>query len=158
MTRATRREAAAGDSGASDSALMVGGETEHDMKPELVPSNASLLDAGPASVSRLRAHRIAVVDLVAAAARGDVVAWEELVDRFAQTVWSTARSGGLDVDEASDVFLMAWSRLAQNLERFEEPVDIEAWLADAAHRESLRFLLLRETTFAPVRSLCPKMP
>jgi RNA polymerase sigma factor (sigma-70 family) len=80
--------------------------------------------------------------LVAAAARGDEAAWEEIVDRFASLVWATARAHRLSRDDAADVAQTTWLRLVENLDRIQDPERLGAWLATTARRESLRKLRL----------------
>jgi RNA polymerase sigma factor (sigma-70 family) len=80
--------------------------------------------------------------LVAAAARGEEAAWEEIVDRFASLVWATARAHRLSRDDAADVSQTTWLRLVENLDRIRDPERLGAWLATTARRESLRKLRL----------------
>jgi RNA polymerase sigma factor (sigma-70 family) len=80
--------------------------------------------------------------LVAAAARGDEAAWEEIVDRFASLVWATARVHRLSRADAADVAQTTWLRLVENLDRIQQPERLGAWLATTARRESLRKLRL----------------
>jgi RNA polymerase sigma factor (sigma-70 family) len=80
--------------------------------------------------------------LLAAAARGDQAAWEEIVDRFAGLVWATARAHRLSRDDAADVAQTTWLRLVENLDRIQQPERLGAWLATTARRESLRKLRL----------------
>jgi len=45
---------------------------------------------------------------VRAAAAGDVHAWERLVDRYSDLLWSICRSHRLDRDDAADVVQVTW--------------------------------------------------
>ena len=76
--------------------------------------------------------------LVAAAAEGDRNAWDALVERYGDLVWSVARAHGLDRADAADVSQTTWLRLVQNLRRLREPERVGAWLATTARRESAR--------------------
>lgn len=78
--------------------------------------------------------------LVQAAASGDETAWESLVDRFADLVWSVARAHGLDQADAADVSQTTWLHLAEHIGRIREPDKVGAWLITTARRESLRTL------------------
>jgi RNA polymerase sigma factor (sigma-70 family) len=78
--------------------------------------------------------------LVRAAASGDEAAWESLVDRFADLVWSVARAHGLDQVDAADVSQTTWLHLAEHIGRMREPGRVGAWLITTARRESLRTL------------------
>jgi RNA polymerase sigma factor (sigma-70 family) len=81
-----------------------------------------------------------VADLVQAAAEGDHVAWDELVERFNGLVWSVARAHRLSPADASDVVQTSWLRLVEHLGRLEDPERVGAWLATTARRECLRVL------------------
>jgi RNA polymerase sigma factor (sigma-70 family) len=79
-------------------------------------------------------------DVVLAAAGGDDVAWEKLVQRFSSLVWSILRAYGLAEADAADVFQTTWLRLVEHLGRIHNPHGVGAWLATTARRESLRVL------------------
>src|SRR3954452_20185839 len=85
-------------------------------------------------------HMSEVADLVQAAAEGDQVAWDELVDRFNGLVWSVARAHRLPPRGASDVVQTTWLRLVEHLGRLQDPERVGAWLATTARRECLRVL------------------
>ena len=78
--------------------------------------------------------------LVRRAALGDEQAWEDLVDRFTDLVWSVARGHGLGRADAADVSQTTWLRLAEHLRTLREPEQVGAWLITTARRESLRTL------------------
>jgi DNA-directed RNA polymerase specialized sigma24 family protein len=69
---------------------------------------------------------------VAAAAAGDHHAWDALVDCYAEDVWATARSHGLDADEAADVSVLVWLRLADSLAAFRSDAEVRPWLRAVA--------------------------
>lgn len=83
-----------------------------------------------------------VAALVLAAGHGERAAWDQLVDRFAPTVWAIARSHRLNAADAADVSQTTWLRLVENLRNIERPERVGAWLATTARRESLRVLRL----------------
>jgi RNA polymerase sigma factor (sigma-70 family) len=82
------------------------------------------------------AHRVAA--LVRGAATDDEQCWASLVDRFSGLVWSIARSFTLGDADAADVSQTVWLRLAENLNRIEQPERVGAWLATTTRRESMR--------------------
>jgi RNA polymerase sigma factor (sigma-70 family) len=82
------------------------------------------------------AHQVAA--LVRGAATDDEQCWASLVDRFSGLVWSIARSFALGDADAADVSQTVWLRLAENLNRIEQPERVGAWLATTARRESMR--------------------
>jgi RNA polymerase sigma factor (sigma-70 family) len=85
---------------------------------------------------------ITVAVLVKGAASGDQQAWNDLVDRYAPTVWAVARGHRLNAADAADVTQTTWLRLLEHLHRIEQPERVGAWLATTARRESLRVLRL----------------
>ena len=90
-------------------------------------------------MSLARADDISSVEpLVRAALSGDDSSWAELVDRFANLVWSIARSFGLPEADAADVSQTVWLRLAEHLSELEHPERVGGWLATTTRRESMR--------------------
>jgi RNA polymerase sigma factor (sigma-70 family) len=87
-----------------------------------------------------------IARMVSAAAGGDNVAWEALVERFSGLVWSVARAHRLDDAAAADVAQTTWLRLVEHLGRLREPERVGAWLAATARHESLRTLRVAQRT------------
>ncbi len=83
-------------------------------------------------------------ELLAMAASGDQTAWNELVDRFGQMVWSIARSFRLDDATAKDVSQTVWLRLVENCHRIDDPERLPGWLATTCRREALRVKGMRD--------------
>jgi RNA polymerase sigma factor (sigma-70 family) len=81
-----------------------------------------------------------LTDLVNRAGGGDQQAWRDLVNRYANLVWSVARSHRLDHADAADVCQTTWLRLAEHLGSLREPSRLPGWLATTARRESLRVI------------------
>jgi RNA polymerase sigma factor (sigma-70 family) len=77
-------------------------------------------------------------ELVLAAAQGDGSAWRQLVENFSGLVWSIARGQGLSQADAADALQTTWLRLAEHLNRIENPERVGSWLATTARRESQR--------------------
>jgi RNA polymerase sigma factor (sigma-70 family) len=71
---------------------------------------------------------------------GDQEAWNALVDRFGNLLWSVARAHRLSPTDAGDVFQTTWLRLLENLDRIDDPERLAGWLATTARRECLRLL------------------
>jgi RNA polymerase sigma factor (sigma-70 family) len=78
--------------------------------------------------------------LLARAERGDEAAWNEIVERFANLLWSICRSFRLADDEAIDVSQTTWLRLIENLGKIQDPDRLAGWLATTARRECLQVL------------------
>ena len=83
-------------------------------------------------------------ELLARAAEGDQEAWDALVDRFSQMVWSIARGFRLDDATAKDVTQTVWLRLVENVDRITDPERLPGWLATTCRREALRVKGVRE--------------
>lgn len=81
-----------------------------------------------------------VASLVTAAAGGDRDAWNELVRRFSNLIWSIARAHGLGDADAKDVVQVTWLRFTEHIDRIREPERAGGWLATTARHESLRVL------------------
>jgi RNA polymerase sigma factor (sigma-70 family) len=96
-------------------------------------STAALVSIGPPKAEQ----EAEVANLVRAAAGGDVLAWEELVERFAGLVWAITRAYRLSPTDAADVSQTAWLRLVEHLHRLREPGRVGAWLAATTRRECL---------------------
>ena len=74
--------------------------------------------------------------MIAAAAAGHRDAWDALVDRYAQQVWDTARSFGLDEAGAALISDQIWRRLAAHLKDLRSDGELRAWLRVATEREA----------------------
>lgn len=81
-----------------------------------------------------------VAVLVRAAAAGDERAWNALVDRFSKLVWAIARNHRLCAEDAADVSQTTWLRLAEHIDRLQDPSKVGGWLATTARHEALRLL------------------
>ena len=81
-----------------------------------------------------------LAELVVRAGRGDQQAWRFLVERYANLVWSVARSHRLEHADAADVCQTTWLRLAEHLHTLRDPSRLPGWLATTARRESLRVI------------------
>ena len=81
-----------------------------------------------------------VAVLVCAAAAGDERAWNALVDRFSKLIWAIARNHRLCADDAAEVSQTTWLRLAEHIDRLQDPSKVGGWLATTARHEALRVL------------------
>lgn len=110
-------------------------------------SPSALLAGTPPAVADWRPHpergpvpQESVTALVRAAEGGDQDAWNRIVDRFGDLLWSVARAHRLSVADAGDVVQMTWLRLVEHLSRIEDPERLAGWLATTARHECLRTL------------------
>jgi RNA polymerase sigma factor (sigma-70 family) len=78
--------------------------------------------------------------LVRSAAGGDHESWSALVARFSGLVWSVARTHGLRIADAEEVYQTTWLRLTEHVARLTEPDRVGAWLATTARNEALRVI------------------
>jgi RNA polymerase sigma factor (sigma-70 family) len=83
---------------------------------------------------------LTTAELLAAAATGDRLAWDELVERYSRLVWAVARGFSLSAADAADVSQTTWLRLVEHLGRLREPEHLGGWLATTARHECLRVL------------------
>ncbi len=81
-----------------------------------------------------------LTELVRRAADGDELAWNLLVDRFTNLLWSIGRAYRLDTGAAADVIQTTWLRLLENLDTIRDPETLAGWLATTARRECLATL------------------
>jgi len=79
-------------------------------------------------------------NLVAAARRGDNVAWSALHARFDRTLRAIARSYRLSGSDVDDVSQVAWVRLYEHIDRISDPNALAGWLATTVRREAMRLL------------------
>lgn len=82
----------------------------------------------------------AVVLLVTRARDGDEAAWDELVERYAQLVWSIGHRYRLSAADIDDVGQSVWLRLVEHLSTLREPAALPGWIATTSQRECLRLL------------------
>jgi RNA polymerase sigma factor (sigma-70 family) len=79
-------------------------------------------------------------ELLERASGGERAAWDALVDRFSQMVWSVARGFRLDEATAHDVSQTVWLRLIENVDQIRDPERLPGWLVTTCRREALRVL------------------
>lgn len=92
------------------------------------------------SEASLGASDRSLVELVAAAGRGDGTAWDLLVERYAGLVVAIARSFRLSEADVADVSQTVWLRLVESLGTLREPQALPGWLGTSARRECLAVL------------------
>ena len=75
--------------------------------------------------------------LVLTCRSGDAAAWEMLVLRYKRLIYTIATRAGLDQEQASEVLQHVFTRLVENLDRIQQPGQVNAWLVTTARREAL---------------------
>jgi RNA polymerase sigma factor (sigma-70 family) len=83
-------------------------------------------------------HDTSVGQLIAGARCGDQACWDALVERFASLIWTVARGFRMSPADSADISQTTWLRLAEHLERLQEPDRVGAWLVTTTRRECLR--------------------
>ena len=91
-----------------------------------------------------------ISSLVKRASNGDQAAWDALVDRYTNLLWSVARGYRLERADAADVIQVAWLRLVEHLPRLRDPERVGAWLATTVRRECLQVIATRKRRGGPV--------
>jgi RNA polymerase sigma factor (sigma-70 family) len=81
-----------------------------------------------------------VIALVGRAAAGDQGAWNEIVERYVQLVWSICQHYQLDRQDIDDVGQSVWLLLVEKIGTLREPAALPGWLRTTTHRECLRVL------------------
>jgi RNA polymerase sigma factor (sigma-70 family) len=83
---------------------------------------------------------VPVSALLRSAAAGDRQAWERLVDRYADLVWSICRKLGMNAEDAADAVQLTWLALLENLDRIRDPERLSGWLATTCRRHCLSLM------------------
>jgi RNA polymerase sigma factor (sigma-70 family) len=100
-----------------------------------------------------------VVALLTRANDGDQQAWNAIVDRYTNLLWSVARGHRLGTADAADVVQTTWLRLVEHLQEIREPDRLTAWLITTARRESLRLVgIARREDVGGADDLAANMP
>jgi RNA polymerase sigma factor (sigma-70 family) len=92
--------------------------------------------------------------IVAAAVKGNELAWQELVTRFDGRLRAAARAFRLSPADVDDVVQTTWLAALQALSSLREPRAVGAWLTTMVRRESLRSLQ-RRTHEVPEEACAP---
>jgi len=98
-----------------------------------------------------------ITGLVAAAARGDQDAWNELVERYSPLLVGVIRQYRLTANQLDDVAQTVWLRLVEHLGDLRQPEALPGWIVTTARRESLRMSAAerRLTPFSPLEGVQP---
>jgi RNA polymerase sigma factor (sigma-70 family) len=94
-----------------------------------------------------------LTDLVACARRGDVPAWNALVERYAPLLSSICRKHRLDQADAEDVSQSVWLCLVAQLDKIREPAALPGWLATTTRRECGRMVRAERGPYAVLYAL-----
>ncbi len=92
---------------------------------------AAVRAAGP---PRRRDGVVTDSDLLEGCRRGDRDAWAQVVERYERLVYTVARRGGLDAEDAADVTHATFAALLDALHRLPEDLRLASWLMTMARR------------------------
>jgi RNA polymerase sigma factor (sigma-70 family) len=76
--------------------------------------------------------------LVIACRRNDAAAWDLLVGRYRQLIFTIGRRAGLDEEQAADLLQLVFTILLERLDTIERPDLLGAWLISTTRREAWR--------------------
>jgi RNA polymerase sigma factor (sigma-70 family) len=108
------------------------------------PSNASPSPLPVQRSSHPADSALSDAALLARCRTGDGAAWHELVERYERPVFSVARSGGLDVEDAADVTQTTFVALLDSITRLRSDERLASWLLTVARRTAWRVRRRRE--------------
>ena len=87
-------------------------------------------------------------ELVEACRRGDETAWEAIVHKYQNLLYSIPLRAGLRKDFASDILQEVFTTLFQKIETIEKPEYLRAWLVTTAQHKTIH-LIQRESRGKP---------
>lgn len=87
-------------------------------------------------------------ELIKACRAGDETAWETIVYKYQNLLYSIPRRAGLSQDLAADVLQEVFMTLFEKLETLEKPEFLRAWLVTTAQHKTFH-LISRETRGRP---------
>lgn len=76
--------------------------------------------------------------LVIACRRNDAAAWDLLVGRYRQLIFTIGRRAGLDEEQAADLLQLVFTILLERIDTIERPDLVGAWLISTTRREAWR--------------------
>jgi RNA polymerase sigma factor (sigma-70 family) len=78
--------------------------------------------------------------LIRACRKGQVEAWQGLLDKYERIVFAIPRRYGLSIDDAADVTQLTFTILVESIERLPEDSKLGGWLTTVARRHTWRLL------------------
>ena len=79
-------------------------------------------------------------ELVKSCLKGDETAWETIIYKYQNLIFSIPRRAGLDQDAASDVLQEVFKTLFLKLGSLEQPQFLRAWLTTTARHKTIHFI------------------
>ncbi len=78
--------------------------------------------------------------LIRACRKGQVEAWQGLLDKYERIVFAIPRRYGLSVDDAADVTQLTFTILVESIDKLPEDSKLGGWLTTVARRHTWRLL------------------
>jgi RNA polymerase sigma factor (sigma-70 family) len=78
--------------------------------------------------------------LIRSCRRGEVGAWQRLLDRYERLVFSVPRRYGLSPEDAADITQLTFTILIQSMDTLSEDSNLGAWLITVSRRHTWRLL------------------
>lgn len=79
-------------------------------------------------------------ELVFACREGNEAAWEQIVYKYQNLIFSVPRRAGLDRDAAADVLQEVFKTLFEKLDFLEQPQFLRAWLTMTARHKTIHYI------------------
>jgi len=95
--------------------------------------------------------------LVRACRKGDPQAWDALIEKYKNLIFSVPIKFGLSRDEAGDVFQAVCVEVLAKLEQLREPKALPKWLMQISYRQCLRWKQDRLDLLGSTRELEEQM-
>jgi RNA polymerase sigma factor (sigma-70 family) len=76
--------------------------------------------------------------LVIACRRNEAAAWDLLVGRYRQLIFTIGRRAGLDEEQAADLLQLVFTILLERIDTSAQPALVGAWLISTSRREAWR--------------------
>ncbi len=83
------------------------------------------------------------LELITACLQGDQLAWDTLVDRYAELVYAIPQSHHFSADDADLIFEKVFARLLRDLSTVRSQAQLASWLMDVAETECERLQIQR---------------
>lgn len=79
-------------------------------------------------------------ELIQRCRRGNLAAWQQLIQRYERLVFAIPLRYGLTRDDSADIAQLSFTLLLEQIDQFHSESNIKGWLATVARRHSWRVL------------------
>ena len=77
--------------------------------------------------------------LLSRCAKGNQLAWRQLIEKYERLVYSITKQQGLTQDDGEDVFMRTFESLYNGIQRGQDIRSLPSWLVAVTIRETVRF-------------------